>query len=239
MTTGICLVRENAEAMQPPRMLWVSFPLGRPLGSAGDAPFQHRVIAHALELLHRPEGPVLEDFPEDMEADVAETALACPVSFGTKRGDSDTWKDRLIREFDSLRPWYDLSLRRRGRTTVGLSEDDMQSIVEQLALWLDDQNRELPEFVWFKRAIEDAKAWYSEALTAQPGDYPVGHGEQLLWQSTVLGEALKQYYAYFESQPELAIFGRLVASRASVGGSTGGNTPAGIPRAERNKGEDL
>ena len=72
MTTGISLVRENAAAMRPPRMLWVPFPLGRPLGRAGDAEFQHRVIAHGLDLLHRPSGPVLEDYPEDMDEEVAE-----------------------------------------------------------------------------------------------------------------------------------------------------------------------
>lgn len=223
MTTGISLVRENAEAMQPPRMLWVSFPLGRPLGRAGDAAFQHRVIAHALDLLERPTGPVLEDFPEDMGTEeVVDSAPACPVSFAVKRGESDQWVDRLLREFDSLRPWYDLSLRRRGRTTVGLSGDDMEEILPKLASWLDDTAQAMPEFVWFKRAIEDAKAWYAEALTAQPGNYPPGYGEQLLWEQTVLGDALKQYYDYFQGQPGKALFARLVASRASVGGSTGG-----------------
>ncbi|MDX1735656.1 MAG: hypothetical protein R3228_14880 [Halioglobus sp.] len=221
MTTGISLVRENAEALRPPRMLWVSFPLGRPLGRAGDAAFQHRVIAHGLELLARPAGPVLEDFPEDMDQEVVEATPACPVSFGPRRGNADSWRDRLLREFDELRPWYDLSLRRRGRTTVGLSADGMQDILAELSAWLDDGSQPLPDFVWFKRAIEDAKAWYAEALTAQPGDYPPGYGEQLLWDQTVLGEALKQYYGHFQSQPDKALFARLVASRAAVGGSTG------------------
>ncbi|MDZ7784636.1 MAG: hypothetical protein U5K56_17425 [Halioglobus sp.] len=222
MTTGISLVRENAEAMQPPRMLWVSFPLGRPLGRAGDAAFQHRVIAHALDLLNRPSGPVLEDFPEDLDEEIVDTAPACPVSFGPRRGDSDLWVDRLLREFDALRPWYELSLRRRGRTTVGLSGDAIDVILEKLAAWLDDRSQALADFTWFKRAIEDVKAWYGEALTAQPGDYPPGHGERLIWEQTVLGEALKQYYAHFQSQPDTALFARLVASREAIGGSTGG-----------------
>lgn len=55
-TTGISLVRENTENMQPPRALWVPFPLGRPLGKPGDAAFQHRVIAAGLALLHREKG---------------------------------------------------------------------------------------------------------------------------------------------------------------------------------------
>ena len=51
-TTGISLVREHTEAMAPPRALWVPFALGRPLGAAGDAAFQHRVIAAALATWH-------------------------------------------------------------------------------------------------------------------------------------------------------------------------------------------
>ena len=133
MTTGISLVRENAEAMRPPRMLWVPFPLGRPLGRAGDAEFQHRVIAHGLKLLHRPSGPVLEDYPEDMDEEMTEAVPACPVSFGSNRGDEDIWRDRLLREFDSLRPWYELSLRRRERTTVGLSNNGMEKILANIA----------------------------------------------------------------------------------------------------------
>ena len=80
MTTGISLVRENAAAMRPPRMLWVPFPLGRPLGRAGDAEFQHRVIAHGLDLLHRPSGPVLEDYPEDMAEEMTEKQLEPEVT---------------------------------------------------------------------------------------------------------------------------------------------------------------
>ena len=84
MTTGISLVRENTESMQPPRALWVPFPLGRPLGKAGDASFQHQVIQHGLELLSRPEGPVLEDFPLDVPRIDHDVVQACPVSFPPK-----------------------------------------------------------------------------------------------------------------------------------------------------------
>ena len=76
-TTGISLVRENTASLQPPRFLWVSFPLGRPLGMPGDAAFQHRVIRAALELLAESSGPLLRDFPEDAPdlADGAEPAF--------------------------------------------------------------------------------------------------------------------------------------------------------------------
>ena len=81
LTTGISLVRENTASMQPPRALWVPFPLGRPLGKPGDAAFQHAVIRSALGLLEHRSGPVLEDYPVDAPAEVA--AMACPVSGST------------------------------------------------------------------------------------------------------------------------------------------------------------
>ena len=42
-TTGISLVREHTEVARPPRALWVTFELGRPLGIPDDAGFQRRV----------------------------------------------------------------------------------------------------------------------------------------------------------------------------------------------------
>ena len=107
--------------MQPPRALWVSFPLGRPLGKPGDAEFQHKVINAALDLLNRPEGPVLEDYPEDAPAlNMEAAAPACPVTFANSLSSSDTWEDRLLFDLSTIMPWYDLSCRRRGRSLVGL-----------------------------------------------------------------------------------------------------------------------
>ena len=91
MTTGISLVRENTESMRPPRALWVPFPLGRPLGKADDPRFQRQVISHALGLLNRSEGPVLDDFPLDLPNTDQEAIEACPVSFPVKRQGKDTW----------------------------------------------------------------------------------------------------------------------------------------------------
>ena len=96
--------------MQPPRALWVSFPLGRPLGKPGDAVFQNKVINAALELLHRPAGPVLEDFPEDAPVvDLEESAPVCPVSFSSIESELDTWEARLLADLAAVRPWHDLN----------------------------------------------------------------------------------------------------------------------------------
>lgn len=181
MTTGISLVRENTESMQPPRMLWVSFPLGRPLGKPGDAAFQQDVIRHSLDLLERKAGPVLEDFPLDVPHVASEQATACPISFPRPTLEDGSWQSRLANELLLLRPWYDLGRRRRGRTTVGVSDSSIEEILQGLARWLDHPAEPLPDLKWFKYAIEDAKAYYSESLTAQPGEYPAGQIQQQFW----------------------------------------------------------
>jgi hypothetical protein len=38
-------VREHTEKIRPPRALWVTFELGRPMGIPGDGPFQRPVPA--------------------------------------------------------------------------------------------------------------------------------------------------------------------------------------------------
>lgn len=221
LTTGISLVRENTESMRPPRMLWVSFPLGHPLGKAGDPHFQHLVIRHGLGLLQRNSGPVLEDFPLDVAPVKNDQAAACPVSFAKPNVEESTWQNLLANELLLLKPWYDLGRRRRGRTTVGVSDTSIDEILTLLSRWLDCADEPVPDLKWFKYAIEDAKAYYSEALTAQPGDYPTGQVQKQFWDETVLGSALKQYYEFFRSKPKLEAFARLVASRDAVGGSTG------------------
>ncbi len=219
MTTGISLVRENTESMQPPRSLWVSFPLGRPLGVPNDVEFQHRVIAAALELLERDHGPVLEDYPEDAPVVSVESAPACPVSF-TQATDQTTWQGRLSVELSTLKPWYDLGLRRRGgRTIVGVSDLSIDENLRKLGEYLDRD--QLPnDLKWFKRAIEDAKAYYVEALTAQPGDYNQTKVYETIWFETQLGAGLAKFYEAFRAHPKLGPFARIVLPRNAVRGST-------------------
>ena len=212
LTTGISLVRENTESMQPPRALWVPFPLGRPLGKPGDAAFQTDVIMAALALLTHSEGPVLEDYPEDVPTVDVESAPACPVSFAGKP-DDDSWRARLGREFDQLGPWYQLSLRRRGgRTLVGLSDRSNEQNVQLIAGHLDDGV--LPtDVTWLKRAIEDLKAYYMEAMTAQPGDYDHQALQAKFWRETRLGAAILEFYHQFQNSDDdrLKLIARVLA----------------------------
>ncbi|HVT03170.1 MAG TPA: hypothetical protein VHL58_07295 [Thermoanaerobaculia bacterium] len=64
-TVAVQLLREVAEKVGPPRALFVPFPHGRPLDTAGDPSRQHAVIEAALRLLELPgaQRPLLVDYP--------------------------------------------------------------------------------------------------------------------------------------------------------------------------------
>ena len=228
MTTGISLVRENTASMQPPRALWVSFPLGRPLGVPDDAPFQLDVIRAALALLDKAEGPVLEDYPVDAPAVAAENAAACPVSFASATEDDGSWQSRLTSELKALQPWYELSRRRRnGRTLVGISERSPEDNCKEIGRLLDDAA--LPSDITpFKRAVEDLKAYYAEAMTAQPGDYDANAIQEQFWQDTCLGAAILEFYHQYQNSDDnrLKLIARMLAPREAVGAATG---PQGGP----------
>ncbi len=125
-TTQISLIREHTETIQPPRALWVSFELGRPLGATENPAFQRRVLLAALGLLDAPQGPLLVDFPEEAPEEAGGRnkdleGWSCPVSFAPEiRHETGMERLRLSfkREVAELRPWYDLSLEKRDRTAV-------------------------------------------------------------------------------------------------------------------------
>jgi len=217
MTTGVSLVRENAESMQPPRTLWVSFPLGRPLGKPGDAKFQHQVIGASLELLTRGAGPLLEDFPLDVPGLNPESVSACPVSFAQP----DT-SARLTADLAAVMPWYDLGRRRRERSLVGVSDCSPQENIVAIGQLLDQGRLPLDSLPWFKHAVEDLKVLYLEALTARPGDYNQQRIHQIFWQESVLGAGLIQlYHGFMQSEnPSIAMVARIIVPRDAVGEST-------------------
>ncbi len=218
LTTGISLVRENTESMQPPRALWVPFPLGRPLGIPGDSAFQLDVIEAALDLLSRSDGPVLEDYPHDAPPPERENAAACPVSFAKDTDDNDSWQSRLTREFRLLEPWYELARRRRGgRTLVGIADQSPEQNVRTLAEYLD--NGVMPrDITWLKRAIEDTKAYYIEAMTAQPGDYDSGAIQAQFWRESSFGAAVLAFYHQFynSDDDQLKLVARILAPREAL-----------------------
>ena len=61
-TVSITLLREVTKVIQPPRSLFVPYPLGYPLGEPNNPTLQHRIIAAALALLDRSEVPLVAEF---------------------------------------------------------------------------------------------------------------------------------------------------------------------------------
>jgi len=184
-TVVTSLVREHSESIRPPRTLWTSFELGRPLGAPGDATFQRRVLLAALGLLAETAGPVLADFPEDAPGvstgDAGNAGWACPVSLPKPEGsDPGSLVAQVAQEVRSLAPWHERARERRGgRTTVGLSGLPPDGIVEFLAGYAERGEETSPRdgiaFSRFlKHALDDLLAWYQEAATAQPGATPSG-----------------------------------------------------------------
>lgn len=189
-TAQISLIREQTAAIKPPRALWVPFMLGRPFGAPNEPEFQRRVLRTLLSLFERPSGPVLEDFSE--EAPPTEThgdGFACPVSFAPARADDGGIVQAMRDEIAQLVPWYDLAVRRRGRTTVGISGMRVDDAASHVGSYLDGAPRPpaipgLPAGVALKRACDDIKAYYYESAAAQPGNLSPKAIDSWFWRET-------------------------------------------------------
>ena len=132
-TTEISLLREHSAAIKPPRALWVPYELGRPLGVPNDAEFQKRVLRACLGLIEAEEGPVLEDYPEDVPDNYISTeedmnGMFCPIDLPPPPSNDSDFTQNLQHELSSLMPWYELAVDKRGRTTVGVSEIPMPDV---------------------------------------------------------------------------------------------------------------
>jgi hypothetical protein len=182
-------VREHTEIVRPPRALWVTFELGRPLGIPDDPPFQRRVAKAALDLLARTDGPILADYPEHVPEVTDFSGWACPINLAPSQVDS------LAAEIDRLVPWYDQSVARRGRTTVGLSGLDMPAAG---ALVSGALAGDLPEAQALKQAIDDLRAYYLEAASAFPDPGSDATRKKWFWDETQLARAM------LALQPKLA-----------------------------------
>ena len=61
-TVSLSLLREITEKIQPPRALFVPFPLGYPLGEPNNPTLQTRILQAAFALLTRNDAPIFESF---------------------------------------------------------------------------------------------------------------------------------------------------------------------------------
>lgn len=200
-TAGISLIRPHTEIIKPPRALWVPFELGRPLGTPDNAAFQKRVLLAVLKLLEAPSGPLLEDFPDDAPESSDElTTLSCPVNYSQTAVDiaeTDQLLTAFRREITAMRPWYDMAVAKRKRTTVGVSGIKLEALGDFIYAFVkggtpENPRKDISLAYTLKFAVEDLKAYYVEGITAQPGQE--GASSRLLqdwfWDETVAGKVL-------------------------------------------------
>ncbi len=178
----------------------MSFELGRPLGVPNDPAFQTRVLRAALALMDAEAGPVLEDYPEDVPPELAGvdfTGMSCPIDLPQPSSVEHGIVEDLLQEIQQVAPWYDLAVSQRGRTTVGISELNMERAGRFLAGYIVDETTPAPRSDLtagrlLKFVCEDLKAYYSEAASAQPGMSASIAVEHWLFNETVLGGLLWQ-----------------------------------------------
>ena len=187
-------MREHSDGIRPPRALWVPFELGRPLGVPNDRDFQMAVLRATLALIEEPVGPVLRDYPVEAPDVAAEDeAWTCalplpPLPEATSL--AEAYARRLSQEISLLRPWYDESVRVRGRTAVGVSGLDanaVDTIAGVLAGIAGGEPPSVPHGIgdgrpWTVRLMaDDLKAFYFEAAAAQPRSRPPTSAELNTW----------------------------------------------------------
>lgn len=203
-TTQISLIREHTEFIRPPRALWVPFELGRPLGLPDNSDLQNKVLMSALMLLEAAEGPLLVNFTDSHEIPppiiAPESAVwACPINLKSAfvpKTDSEKLSSAFKGEIISLKPWYDLSLERRGRTALGLFNPDTASNL--LTSYAFGKPTEIPIenlslAVALRLAAQDIKAFYFEAVIACPGVASPDSAafNKWFWSETAAGKMLK------------------------------------------------
>lgn len=232
-TTGISLIRPHSEGMKPPRALFVPFPLGRPMGSPDLPDFQRAVLLTSLQLLESATEPTIADYPEDAPADGADQ-WACAIQVATPEpaDAAEALRDQLIGEVRQLAPWHAESVRRRGRTTFGISGADVEQIESLAVMVADFASGESPsdgEVDWnhpmparLKFAADDLRAFYHEAATSQPGaSYPTDALlNDWLFNRTLLGAVLRQCVTRMRSSDDRRLAGLVI-----------GMIPAGFARA--------
>jgi hypothetical protein len=194
-TITVAMVREHAEKVKAPRVLFVPFPFGYALGSPNDPPLQHRVLSAALDLLQREEGPVLEDFPEEEAPQALIQASAVkPVAAETERDPAD--------EVTTVRAFYERWVEdHSGRTAVGLCgipQRRWRGIIRFLQSYSGGEDADMserpagvpvPQFIRY--CVDDLKAFYYEARMAQRPNVSEPELHRWFWGETAVAQLIR------------------------------------------------
>jgi hypothetical protein len=196
-TVAVASVRPQAEKTRPPRALWTTSQLGRPLGEPGDASFQRRVLVAALGLFERTDGPViLDDFAKDPPGwrDTPDWRAPLPVEVTGPLETPDAWATAFGAELSALMPRWQTAQTRFGRTTVGLSFQAPPAWPVFATRFLAGELPAVPELdtpaLALRMLSDDIKALYGEAAQAE-GSAPSAHQiDEWFWRQTIAGRLL-------------------------------------------------
>jgi hypothetical protein len=223
-TVAISLIRPQTENTKPPRALWVPFELGRPFGPPGDAGFQRRVVVAALRLLERQDGPALiEDFPDDDPRWAPDPDwLPPPVASLAADLGTASLAAHLEAEVQALHEAHQRWIRQHGRTTVGVSGLRIEDAARYVAEWLRGLAPESPREGFsapleLRFAIDDLKAYASEAAAAGPARPSSRQLGDWLWNNSATGAAIHALRALLLSSDDPRV--KLIAENFIVPGA--------------------
>jgi hypothetical protein len=194
-TISLAMVREHAEKVKAPRVLFVPFPFGYALGKPNDAQLQHRVIGAALDLLRREQGPVLEDFPEEEVPEALVQASAVTrVAAEAVRDPAD--------EVTTLRAFYERWVEDHGgRTAVGLCgipQRRWRGVIRFLESYSRGEDADMnerpagvpvPQFIRY--CVDDLKAFHYEARMAQRPNVSEPELHRWFWGETAVAQLIR------------------------------------------------
>ena len=166
-------VREHIENLEPPRAMWLDFPMGRPFGKPNDPAYQTGIIRAGLKLFDASSGPILEDFPDTIPVKDGRMGYAIPPEYVftvDEIGDVDALVSEVQSEVEALRPAYESACAARGRTTVGASELAIDEFAPFIAEFVKGEKPKSPRkgitaIPLLKLVVEDLNAYYTETRT--------------------------------------------------------------------------
>ncbi|OGN98964.1 MAG: hypothetical protein A2Y58_01185 [Chloroflexi bacterium RBG_13_51_52] len=155
---------------------------------------------------------MLQDFPEDELENNEITVLSCPVNYSRatfEDGTTDPLLSSFRREMTAMRPWYDMAVKKRQRTTVGVSSISLEKLPDFLYAFvkgeeISNPRQDISLAYTLKLAAEDLKAYYIEGVTSQPGQANASAKllQDWFWDETVAGEVLLAIKKTCESSPD-------------------------------------
>jgi len=175
---AIGLIPLHVSLIRPPRALVVPFELGRPFGAPEAPDLQRAVMAHALGLMARNDGPILETFAREPDVETAATSGWSPPI--ERAPDIDPADDEaaftaaLKAEIAALQPACDRWIARGGRRLDRISGCMPSQIVDLMLGLARNSSMEspmpgYPAELAVKFAADDLKHAYYQAALAQPG----------------------------------------------------------------------